>query len=383
MLCFYVWTTYFLRNNPKKYIERSFVTAQSKPTINNRISGLDELRGLSILWVMWCHGTSLWKWMPSSFSGYGFHGVVLFFVISGFLITKILINRFDEPNYLGEFYINRLFRIWPLMLLALLVSAICWPENAKMVIFNLLMVNNYAYAFGIEPLVRTDVMWSLAVEEQFYLIWPLVVFFCGRLSLPFVAAGIIILGLCFDSALIPAGRGIIFKTTHGNMQYIAMGCLIATGSQSFKLFLGSWAAFFGTYLITKGFDSGLSSFRWIWYGISFLIGLLVYVTVYWRPLIASRPLAEIGKLCYGLYIIHFFISWLMLEHFGSGNLWQGIIYFAISLILAVASFHILEFPILQSRSKIIGSPKARLFLFTCIVISALICIISMIPVLKH
>ena len=62
------------------------MTAKALSLRDARIPGLDELRGLSILWVVWCHGTSLWTWMPSVFSGYGFHGVVLFFVISGFLI---------------------------------------------------------------------------------------------------------------------------------------------------------------------------------------------------------------------------------------------------------------------------------------------------------
>ena len=83
-----------------------------------RIAGLDELRGLSILWVMLCHGSVLWKWILSSFGGFGFHGVVLFFVISGYLITRILFETKVNNQYFGRFYINRIFRIWPLMLLA-------------------------------------------------------------------------------------------------------------------------------------------------------------------------------------------------------------------------------------------------------------------------
>jgi len=129
----------------------------------SRIAGLDELRGLSILWVLLCHVTVLWKWMPASFSGYGFHGVVLFFIISGYLITRILIDSLGSDQFFRKFYISRIFRIWPLMLLALAVSLVIEPKGILALPFNLLMVNNYAYAFGVEPMVRTDVMWSLAI----------------------------------------------------------------------------------------------------------------------------------------------------------------------------------------------------------------------------
>ena len=132
-----------------------------------RIAGLDELRGLSILWVMICHGAVLWTWMPLVLNGYGFHGVVLFFIISGYLITRILLDSTAKEGYFTTFYINRLVRIWPLMLVALVVSALIWPSTARQAVFNLLMINNYAYAYGVEPMMRTDVMWSLAIEEQF------------------------------------------------------------------------------------------------------------------------------------------------------------------------------------------------------------------------
>lgn len=351
--------------------------------VESRIAGLDELRGLSILWVMLCHGTSIWTWMPSSFSGFGFHGVVLFFIISGYLITKILIDVKGEPYYFSGFYINRFFRIWPLMIVALVVSALLWPEKMGAGIFNLLMINNYAYAYGIEPMVRTDVMWSLAIEEQFYLIWPAFTFLLGRKTLALSASLIVFVGLSFDAGLIPGGGGIIFKTTHGNMQYIAMGALIAIGPSGIKWLLAAWGTFFISYLKINGFLSGLESFRWIWYGVSFLLAVIVSFTVYQKPVLTWPPLASVGKLCYGLYLIHFFISWATLEYFGAGVVWQGVFYLIVSFLLAFLSYRFFEKPVLGFRRHVMAFERLRVLLFAVLGLMILVCVVSLIPTLKE
>lgn len=350
-----------------------------------RIAGLDELRGLSILWVMICHGAVLWTWMPLALNGYGFHGVVLFFIISGYLITRILLNSSAKEGYFSTFYINRLVRIWPLMLVALAVSALLWPSTARQAVFNLLMVNNYAYAYGVEPMMRTDVMWSLAIEEQFYLLWPACVFLLAGLwrgrALPFATAAIVVAGLCFDAGLLPGGDGIIFKTTHGNMQYIAIGALIAMEG-GLRWMLGAWAAFVLAWLASHGV-SDIGGFRYIWWGVTFALGLLVWATIHVRPLLRFAPLAYIGKLCYGIYIIHFFISWAVFEHFRNGVAWQGSLYLGLSLGLAALSFHFFELPLLGMRGRIIASPKARAALFAGAALVVLVSAVSMIPLLKN
>lgn len=357
-------------------------TSGSSSAAIPRVAGLDELRGLCILWVMWCHSTSLWNWLPSSFAGYGFHGVVLFFIISGYLITQILIKTEKQPGYFKKFYINRVMRIWPLMIVALAVSAIIDPSLIGRVVFNLLMINNFTYAYGIEPMVRTDVMWSLAIEEQFYLIWPMVVFILPRNWLaPFVAL-IVFAGFAMDSGLLPHGAGIVFKTTQGNMQYIAMGALIAFGRTGIKWLVGAWLAFFTFWLLKYGVQNGLDNFRWVWYGVTFILGWLVVYTVERRPILECRPIAYVGKICFGLYLIHFFISWGTLSLLGSGVWLPGCIYLTLSLVLSAFSFRYFEKPILDMRQSIIGSPSGSVVLLGGLGVMALICVISLVPILS-
>lgn len=346
----------------------------------NRVRGLDELRGLSIIFVMLCHGTVLWNWMPPAFSGYGFHGVVLFFIVSGYLITRILVDTRDTPNYFSIFYVNRFFRIWPLMLVALLVSALLYPATAKYAVFNLLLVNNYAYAYGVEPMFRTDVMWSLAIEEQFYLLWPAVVVLLAGRRLKLAATLIVLLGLLFDAGLIRGGSGPIFKTTHGNMQYIAMGALIALDRNGIRWVLGAWAMFAALWLAHRGFHA-LGDFRYIWHGISLVLALVVHGTVHGSLALRNRFLAYSGKLCYGLYIIHFFVSAYTLNYLGSGVFLPGAVYLGVSFILAIASFRYFEMPAMSRRVLFYVNGTPRTLLILGLTFTVLVCVVGMMNLL--
>ena len=348
-----------------------------EPSLSRRVSGLDELRGLSILWVFICHGTGLTTWMPTSFSGYGFHGVVLFFLISGYLITCILRESKNRDNYFGRFYINRAFRIWPLMLGALLLSVLVWPQYGRSAVLNLLLVNNYGMAVGIEPPMRTDVMWSLAIEEQFYLFWPVLIWLFPNRQILYLIAIIIGLGLAFDAQLLPGGHMIIHKTTHGNMQYIAMGAAVAFGKTGLKFMLVPWGIFFSWWMAKNGL-SALNDFPWTWYGTTFLLGLLVYYTTQVKPFIQNKALSGVGRLCYGLYIIHFFVSALAHHLFGR-SIWQaGLFYIVISLLLSMISYRYFELPIQNLRIVFHANKKYQVSLFTSFAFMALASVVFII-----
>lgn len=347
-------------------------------SLDRRIDGLDELRGLSVLAVMLFHGTALFTWLPVAFGGYGFHGVVLFFMISGYLITKILIRQVEAGEPLAHFFIRRALRIWPLMIVALVTGAVLMPEYASSIAFNFLFVNNFSMAMGIEPVFRTDVMWSLAIEEQFYLVWPFVVLCLGRRLLPLALFGVILTGFLFDAHILQSPWPMpVFKATYGCIQYIALGAAIALGRAGLIAAVSAIAAFLLLFAASSG-SAFLAEFRPVWWGISFALFALVWVTVHYRPLIRSAFLAFTGRLCYGLYIIHFFVSWLVLEHLGSGIVLPGAVYGVASFALAIASFHLLEKPALSLRARLDASPRMQGWLLTMVFATALISLVSIV-----
>ena len=167
------------------------------------IPSLDGLRGLAILLVISQH-------YFRSFSGFsfGWSGVDLFFVLSGYLITGRLLDLLGKPGYFSGFYRNRILRIFPLYYGALLFLSACILvfENAKnlpaLYFYTLhwksffIFSDNWAFMlYGFPKAFYLGHFWSLAIEEQFYLLWPAIIFFLadsrGRLKLflilPFLA----------------------------------------------------------------------------------------------------------------------------------------------------------------------------------------------------
>jgi len=314
-------------------------------SIPTRILGLDELRGIAVLVVMVAHGAGLLNMWPEHVTAYGVQGVYLFFAISGYLITRILLDATAKAEPLSTFFVRRFLRIWPLMLVALVASALLYPATSGSIAYNLILMNNYAMAGGITPPAYTDVMWSLAIEEQFYLIYPFVVLLLGRNYLPFAIGIIVFVGFSFEAGLFPSPENYdIRHATHGAMQYVAMGCAIALGVRGVAAaVIGALAAFVAFTLL-----HGLTQIRPVWFGVTFVCFAVTYVTVHMRPIIRLAPLAHIGRLCYGLYLIHFFVREFASKFFPHGPIgFAG--YLIVSYVLALASFYLFESPILRSR----------------------------------
>lgn len=194
--------------------------------MQKRMPGLDGVRGLAVLAVLAFHVTSE---LPQSnilhqFFSWGWMGVDLFFALSGFLITGILLDTVGKAGYFRTFYLRRLLRIWPaylalLAILTLVAIAITWldPENRNASRFlsaapwywlhatNLLTARTPL--FSATPL-GTGHFWSLAVEEQFYLLWPLVILALGNKPKRVVIAAAIIIGLAPITRLLLLHRGV-------------------------------------------------------------------------------------------------------------------------------------------------------------------------------
>lgn len=142
---------------------------------------LDGLRGIAILLVVFFHNFGFIKYF-----NFGWLGVDLFFVLSGFLITNILMKEVGSKNYLKNFYVRRILRIFPLYYLFLIVFLLILPnfeaykDNLKYYTDNQWWIwtylQNWLYVFKLPEDTNLLLhLWSLGVEEQYYLIWPFVI----------------------------------------------------------------------------------------------------------------------------------------------------------------------------------------------------------------
>jgi peptidoglycan/LPS O-acetylase OafA/YrhL len=191
----------------------------------DRIPPLDGVRGLAILMVMLTHydafldRRSFPQHILLSVFDYGWAGVDLFFVLSGFLITGILLRSREASNYFRVFYARRILRIFPLyyfsllVLFGLLLPAFhsqgqilpTFPEKLR----YLLYIQNWFIAVQ-----WSGQYWSLAVEEQFYLVWPLIVYLFGRKRTLQIAIGASLFSLVLRFVLFGAGVNPILILTN-------------------------------------------------------------------------------------------------------------------------------------------------------------------------
>jgi peptidoglycan/LPS O-acetylase OafA/YrhL len=179
-----------------------------EPIIRPRMPELDTIRGIAILSVFAFHALEylvrpqyvrpLWEQIPLAIAFQGWAGVNLFFVLSGFLITGILLDSRDRPTYFSRFYLHRALRILPayyLMLLVLLLlgraGIFVEKDLGAFLALSLIYMANLAPMFGVN--VAYWVLWSLAVEEHFYLVWPTVVRYVSRRWLTILAISICVI----------------------------------------------------------------------------------------------------------------------------------------------------------------------------------------------
>ena len=286
----------------------------------------------------------------------GWIGVDLFFVISGYLITSILLSTREHPHYYRNFYARRGLRIWPLYYLLLLFIfglsrhlGIWAHQDPDPRLFHwqyyLFYVQNLVYdRLGSFALVIT---WSLCVEEQFYLIWPFVVRLCSRRSLTAVAVAVLLLGTPFRMYLhhIGAARGFFFTFTR--LDPIAVGALIALQPRWFKY---AWVATpAAVWLLYR------NEFEFVYLALALTFGSAVmHVVTTGCGWLRVAPLRFMGKISYGLYILHpiaFAIFWRTPLYWGVGhwpmaNLIRMLGEVLFPLPFAVCSWYLFEKPLL-------------------------------------
>jgi peptidoglycan/LPS O-acetylase OafA/YrhL len=291
---------------------------------------LDSIRGIAILAVVFYHefysigmGTTLSRWQHLLVlaAGPGRMGVNLFFVLSGFLITGILLKSRDEKNYYKRFYARRALRIFPIYLLLLIVlAALGYPRS--FLLLSLLYLSNLVHLLGV-PL-SYNVLWSLAVEEHFYFVWPFIVRTFSRRNLEFLAIAIItvspLIRLISYWRAAPGDQEWMYYTWN-NMDGLAAGAFLAlfirrTNSNRQSLHRACWVAValaavlwgigmpLGILTRKGGVGPVLQMEPWLCLCFAVVGGFLLLGTTRWRFLVQSRVLGFYGYISYGLYLLH-------------------------------------------------------------------------------
>jgi len=339
------------------------------------IPQLDVLRGVAVLMVMLSHvsGNVASLHLNPVFH-YGWIGVDLFFVLSGFLITGILLRTKGEPGYFANFYVRRILRIWPLYFCLLAFGFLIVP-----IVQPLLRPTVYeqchpwqSYLFFIQNVLvpqsgtfgPLQITWSLCVEEQFYLVWPLVVLLGSPKSLVKigVAAFFLSLGLRFASSYHWLAID-FYHNTLCRFDGLALGSLAAVVlpmlRQETVRRCAAWGAGVGGFLLVASIPLGIA--KWAFPAIvSLLFVAVMCLSITWSEFPEVRFLAFTGRISYGLYLLHIlaydvvrdphFRRWLALT---SSTVINDIIVllcsFALAYGLAWASWKLLESPILSLK----------------------------------
>ncbi len=334
-----------------------------RPILRPVMPELHSLRGLACLAVLFFHG--FWCYLPRgplhALTAGGHYGVNLFFVLSGFLITGILLDSKQRQDYFVRFYKRRVLRILPAyyMMIALLAM---YGLSARFLGLSLLHVANMAPAFGVA--LAYGPFWSLAVEEQFYFLWPLIVRRSSTRLLVVVLFGIIVnnLRLAFMANPEPWIEFRLWYSSHG----LALGALLAIflrssmNSRRNVVGLAAAAAMTGIGLIAVR-SAVWQILGWELVFSAVLLSALLLGASRFDAWTRPRLLLFIGEISYGLYLVHVFVFALYRRVIVVPNdtvhvLVQFFVCSAVSILLATASRFTVESWFLGLKDKPLNIP---------------------------
>jgi peptidoglycan/LPS O-acetylase OafA/YrhL len=364
------------------------------------IPGLDGLRAIAFLMIFGFH---------TDYLPFGWVGVQMFFVFSGYLITGILLRmkaKLPAREYFQKFYTRRFFRIFPLyyFYLFLIVGLATWsisisykPKMMKVVLdqigYAILYVYNFYSAYrGFNSSPFLDHLWSLSVEEQFYIFWPLLIFFVNEKHLKkLFLAGIIAapvfrmaIFLIYQTGYIESLSLAIYTLPLSHVDAFALGAYItrfsipnarkqlAYLSLAVPLlgFITQFAANgkFGPFLALGYSDSLPDAYQFIWaYTVlNYWFVVLIYCVAREKLFVRFLewpPLQYLGRISYGLYIYHFPIvfhfpvTWFVDQIHAVGiseectPLLVLMASFIATLVAASFSYYVLEKPFLKLKDR--------------------------------
>ncbi|MBW8686713.1 acyltransferase family protein [Chitinophaga rhizophila] len=364
----------------------------------NYIKSLDGVRAIAILLVMAFHfGIIRFGWM----------GVQLFFVLSGYLISTILLKEKERPaslfQRLKKFWIRRSLRIFPLYYIYLAVFVVICLITAfppryfqdlpylSTYTFNLTRISNSWH----ESPVYTH-FWSLCVEEQFYLFFPFIIFLLSGPSLRALMIAVLIAGpvfrWSFGNYLMQSGKGdfevfdVIYWFPFSHLDAFFTGLAIPLLGLKDRIKRPEWLFVSGVALAlfaglanyfaeshghslptSMGYNFGdINSYQHVWYytvlncSAASLLLLLVsdqrsFAGNLIKKVLENRILVAIGKVSYGMYILHWVIQTQLIERWvpvsESNKYWLFLVDIPVVYGFAVLSFYVIEQRFIQLKDK--------------------------------
>jgi peptidoglycan/LPS O-acetylase OafA/YrhL len=336
---------------------------------------LDGLRGMAILMVFLYHGFHvplLWC------------GVDLFFVLSGYLITGILLRMKEQQGTTGaalkSFYSRRACRILPAFILFLfMATAVFHIHWSHMWYWYAFFDANFANAFKKAAVWALAPLWSLAVEEQFYFVWPLLALLSSVKTLKRVALGIIVLAPILRAIFTPfVPQEYVYCLTLFRMDALAWGAAIAILEHQDPAWVHSRHRLAAICAVASGVIfcglSALPSFRLNANSMFFntlgysLVAIVFAGTILYAlgsqggvaySQLTLRPLRYMGQISYTFYLYHLGVLILVRQHVHSAFL-IPVIAFGITGAIAAVSWPFFESPILRLHQwAVVGESKGR------------------------
>jgi len=338
--------------------------------VQSRLPQLDGIRGLAILLVMFHNESGIYPSLHlQNIFANGWMGVDLFFVLSGFLITGILLDSKDSESYFRNFYARRCLRIWPLYYSLIVFMFVIVPAIhtgfARMVFEKAspwwsypLFLQNLLVASPTSAAGPLGVTWSLAVEEQFYLVWPLVVRAFSQNQLRRLTVSVI----CISPALrllLASHHVNLYSNTFSRLDGLMAGALIAVVIRSAdfvpsRFVKPAWIVLFTA--LPLAFVLEAVHARWIVFSFSAIASAcLIFLSMYsgqqtLQAALRNRFMVYTGQISYGLYLLHKLpFDTAKAFQLNSHPILMAVILFAACYGLAALSWTLLEMPFLRLK----------------------------------